>query len=162
MLFSFAGLGYLPLPEVTAISYLAPLLTVVFAAFILKEEVRIFRISAVGLGLVGVFIVVWPKLTFFWRGPTGPCGPVRDAGRGPCANGGDLCSVGANFRTQIGPNRQNPCDCLLFFRHVDRYFAVDDPFWLGVAHVLRSRSFGFSGASGRRWPDFSNLELPRG
>ncbi|MEZ7814043.1 MAG: drug/metabolite transporter (DMT)-like permease [Paracoccaceae bacterium] len=64
MLFSFAGLGYLPLPEVTAIAYLAPLLTVVFAAIILGEEVRIFRISAVGLGLVGVTIVVWPKLTF--------------------------------------------------------------------------------------------------
>lgn len=59
----FAGLGYLPLPEVTAIGYAAPLLTVIFAAMFLGEEVRLFRISAVGLGLVGVLIVLSPRLS---------------------------------------------------------------------------------------------------
>jgi len=59
----FAGLGYLPLPEVTAIGYAAPLLTVVFAAMFLGEEVRLFRISAVVLGLVGVLIVLAPRLS---------------------------------------------------------------------------------------------------
>jgi drug/metabolite transporter (DMT)-like permease len=59
----FAGLGYLPLPEVTAIGYAAPLLTVVFAAMFLGEEVRIFRISAVALGLTGVLIVLAPRLS---------------------------------------------------------------------------------------------------
>ena len=60
----FAGLGYLPLPEVTAIGYAAPLLTVVFAAMFLGEEVRLFRISAVALGLTGVLIVLAPRLSF--------------------------------------------------------------------------------------------------
>ena len=59
----FAGLGYLPLPEVTAIGYAAPLLTVVFAAMFLGEEVRAFRISAVVLGMVGVMIVLAPRLS---------------------------------------------------------------------------------------------------
>jgi drug/metabolite transporter (DMT)-like permease len=59
----FAGLGYLPLPEVTAIGYAAPLLTVIFAAMFLGEDVRAFRISAVVLGLVGVMIVVWPRFS---------------------------------------------------------------------------------------------------
>ena len=59
----FAGLGYLPLPEVTAIGYAAPLLTVVFAAMFLGEEVRAFRLTAVALGLVGVLIVLSPRLT---------------------------------------------------------------------------------------------------
>jgi drug/metabolite transporter (DMT)-like permease len=59
----FAGLAYLPLPEVTAIGYAAPLLTVVFAAMFLGEEVRVFRISAVALGLAGVLIVLSPRLT---------------------------------------------------------------------------------------------------
>jgi drug/metabolite transporter (DMT)-like permease len=59
----FAGLGYLPLPEVTAIGYAAPILTVVFAAMFLGEEVRLFRISAVALGMVGVLIVIYPRLT---------------------------------------------------------------------------------------------------
>ncbi|OYU17357.1 MAG: EamA family transporter [Rhodobacteraceae bacterium PARR1] len=59
----FAGLGYLPLPEVTAIGYAAPLLTVIFAAMFLNEEVRLFRLTAVALGLVGVMIVLSPRLT---------------------------------------------------------------------------------------------------
>ncbi len=59
----FAGLGYLPLPEVTAIGYAAPLLTVIFAAMFLGEDVRLFRLSCVALGLVGVLIVLSPRLS---------------------------------------------------------------------------------------------------
>jgi drug/metabolite transporter (DMT)-like permease len=59
----FAGLGLLPLPEVTAIGYAAPLLTVIFAAMFLGEEVRAFRLTAVAMGLVGVMIVLSPRLT---------------------------------------------------------------------------------------------------
>jgi len=59
----FAGLGYLPLPEVTAIGYAAPLLTVIFAAMFLGEEVRAFRITTVAIGLTGVLIVLAPRLT---------------------------------------------------------------------------------------------------
>lgn len=58
----FAGLGLLPLPEVTAIGYAAPLLVVIFAAMFLGEEVRLFRLSTVALGLVGVLIVLSPRL----------------------------------------------------------------------------------------------------
>jgi drug/metabolite transporter (DMT)-like permease len=53
----------LPLPEVTAIGYAAPLLTVVFAAMFLGEQVRAFRITAVALGLAGVMIVLSPRFT---------------------------------------------------------------------------------------------------
>ncbi|WP_342077518.1 DMT family transporter [Yoonia sp. SS1-5] len=59
----FTGLGLLPLPEVTAIGYAAPLLVVIFAAMFLNEEVRIFRLSAVALGMVGVLIVLSPRLS---------------------------------------------------------------------------------------------------
>ena len=59
----FTGLGLLPLPEVTAISYAAPLLTVVFAAMFLGETVRAFRLAAVAIGLVGVIIILSPRLT---------------------------------------------------------------------------------------------------
>jgi drug/metabolite transporter (DMT)-like permease len=59
----FAGLGLLPLPEATAIGYAAPLLTVIFAAMFLGEEVRAFRMACVALGLFGVLIVVAPRLT---------------------------------------------------------------------------------------------------
>lgn len=59
----FAALAYLPLPEVTAIGYTAPLLTVVFAAMFLGEQVRLFRMSCVILGMIGVLIVVSPRLS---------------------------------------------------------------------------------------------------
>ena len=59
----FAGLAFLPLPEVTAIGYAAPLLTVIFAAMFLGETVRLCRITAVGLGLAGVLIVISPRLS---------------------------------------------------------------------------------------------------
>ena len=59
----FAGLGLLPLPEVTAIGYAAPLLVVIFAAMFLNEDVRAFRLSAVALGMVGVLVVLSPRLS---------------------------------------------------------------------------------------------------
>ncbi len=65
----FAALGLLPLPEVTALGYAAPLLVVVFAAMFLNEKVGFFRIGAVGLGLAGVLIVLAPRLTAL-SGPT--------------------------------------------------------------------------------------------
>lgn len=61
----FAGLLLLPLPEVTALSYAAPILTVVFAAMFLGEQVRMVRIFAVALGMTGVVIVLAPQLTAF-------------------------------------------------------------------------------------------------
>ena len=59
----FTALGLLPLPEATALSYAAPLLTVIFAAMFLGEEVRAFRLTAVLFGLAGVVIVLLPNLT---------------------------------------------------------------------------------------------------
>ena len=71
----FAGLAYLPLPEVTAIGYAAPLLVVVFAAMFLGEDVRLFRLGSVALGLVGVMIVLSPRLTVL----TGDAASHREA-----------------------------------------------------------------------------------
>lgn len=59
----FAALGLLPLPEVTAIIFAAPLLVVILAVLILRESVGIWRVSAVALGLVGVLIVLSPRLS---------------------------------------------------------------------------------------------------
>ncbi|MBU2980504.1 DMT family transporter [Lentibacter algarum] len=65
MAMGFAGLGLLPLPEVTAIGYAAPLLTVILAAMFLGEQVRLFRLAAVALGMLGVLIVLGPRLSAF-------------------------------------------------------------------------------------------------
>ena len=62
---SFAGLAILPLYEVKAIQYAMPLFVVVLAALYLKETVRKVRLTAVGMGLVGVLIILWPRLSGF-------------------------------------------------------------------------------------------------
>lgn len=59
---TFAGLGLLPLPEVTAVGYATPIFTVILAAALLGERIRFVRITAVALGLVGVMIMLWPRL----------------------------------------------------------------------------------------------------
>lgn len=60
----FAGLRYLPLPEVTALRFVTPILVVLFAAVMLGERIRLVRISAVVVGLAGVLVMLWPRLTF--------------------------------------------------------------------------------------------------
>lgn len=62
MSLTFAGLARLPLPEVTAIGYATPIFTLILAAVMLGERIRLVRISAVVLGLIGVLIMLWPRL----------------------------------------------------------------------------------------------------
>ena len=59
----FWGLKILPLPEVTAIRFATPIFIVIFAALILGETIRLVRVSAVLVGLAGVLIVMWPRLS---------------------------------------------------------------------------------------------------
>ena len=61
---TFVALGLLPLPEVTVVGFITPILTLILAVIMLGETVRVFRWSMVALGLVGVLIVVWPRLSF--------------------------------------------------------------------------------------------------
>ncbi|MBB4185012.1 S-adenosylmethionine uptake transporter [Sinorhizobium terangae] len=67
----FYGLVHLPLPEAIAIGYAMPLLAVIFAAVFLRETVRLYRWSAVVIGLTGVLIITWPRLTLFKNGEFG-------------------------------------------------------------------------------------------
>ncbi|MGV1954524.1 DMT family transporter [Agrobacterium sp. 22-214-1] len=64
MFFGFLALAYLPLVNVTVLSYTTPLFTIMLAALLLGEKVRIYRWSAVLTGFIGVFITLSPKLIF--------------------------------------------------------------------------------------------------
>jgi len=61
----FYSIILLPLPEAIAIGYATPLILVILCAILLKETVRIYRWSAVIVGLVGVLIIIWPRLSVF-------------------------------------------------------------------------------------------------
>jgi drug/metabolite transporter (DMT)-like permease len=62
MFAGFVALSYLPLSDAVAIGYASPLITVVLAALLLKERVRVYRWSAVIVGFVGVLIMLAPHL----------------------------------------------------------------------------------------------------
>lgn len=63
MFCGFAGLTTLPLPDATAISFAAPLFSVVLAALLLGEVVRLYRWTAVLIGFCGVIVMLWPHLS---------------------------------------------------------------------------------------------------
>ncbi len=73
MFTGFAGLTMIPLADSVAINYAVPLITVPLAAFVLKEQVRMYRWSAVAIGFVGVIITLSPHLG-------GTHGPTQMAG----------------------------------------------------------------------------------
>jgi drug/metabolite transporter (DMT)-like permease len=62
MFLSFAALARLPLADANALSFASPLITVALAALILKEQVRVYRWTAVAIGFVGVLVMLWPFL----------------------------------------------------------------------------------------------------
>lgn len=63
MALMFAALAYLPLTEVVAITYAAPLFVTILAAMFLNESIRLYRLAAVALGMVGVAIILSPRLS---------------------------------------------------------------------------------------------------
>jgi drug/metabolite transporter (DMT)-like permease len=83
----FFGLTKLPLPESTAIGYASPLLLVILGALLLKERVFIYRWTAVIVGLAGVGIMLWPRLTLL----------THPEGLGAGETVGVLAALGAAF-----------------------------------------------------------------
>lgn len=58
----FAALTMIPLADVTAISFTAPLFLTLLAMLFLGERIHVFRWTALGVGLLGVIIMVSPHL----------------------------------------------------------------------------------------------------
>lgn len=71
MVMWFAALKLLPLPEAMAISFAAPIITLVLAVVLLKETMRIYRWSAAIAGFTGVLIILWPRLAVLQTGVAG-------------------------------------------------------------------------------------------
>ncbi|MCI4232817.1 DMT family transporter [Dickeya dianthicola] len=63
MYFNYLALVYLSLADATAISYAAPLFTVLMAALLLKEKVHVARWLGVVVGFSGILIMLSANLT---------------------------------------------------------------------------------------------------
>ena len=85
MFLNFAALARLPIADATALSFAAPLITVILAAFVLKEHVRHYRWTAVGIGFVGVIVMLWPYLD------------VGHVAATTASTIGAICAIGAAF-----------------------------------------------------------------
>ena len=57
---NFTAYTLLPLADVTAIGFAAPLFIVMLAALLLRERVHIYRWSAVVTGFIGVLVIIGP------------------------------------------------------------------------------------------------------
>ena len=62
--FVFA-VGYVPLPDAVAVSFVAPFMVTILAALVLRETVGIRRWTAVTIGFIGTLIVIRPGLGLF-------------------------------------------------------------------------------------------------
>jgi len=97
MSLGFFALTRLPLPEATAIGYAAPLIIVILSAVLLRERVHVFRWTTVLVGLAGVLVILWPRLTVF-SGDT-PVGNAESIGA-IAALGGAILSAFAMLQVR--------------------------------------------------------------
>lgn len=63
--FGFTSLSIMPMAEVSAIGYVAPLMVTIMSFLILKEKVGPRRLLAVGIGFVGVIAILRPDQVNF-------------------------------------------------------------------------------------------------
>jgi drug/metabolite transporter (DMT)-like permease len=117
----FYGLTQLPLPEAVTIGYAMPLITVVMGAVLLKEQVRIYRWSAVLVGLVGVLIVSWPRLTVF----TDPSAASRALGWGALSVLGSAAfAAGAMIQVRRLIGREAAITIVIYFTLISASLAL--------------------------------------
>ena len=69
MLCFFYGLSITPLAQVTALSFAVPLFATLFAVFLLREIIKIRRITALLIGFFGTLVIIRPGLIDFGLGP---------------------------------------------------------------------------------------------
>lgn len=64
-LFFFAALQHLPMAEAIAIFFVQPVILTILSAVLLGERLRIRRISAIIVGLIGTLVILQPSLVMF-------------------------------------------------------------------------------------------------
>lgn len=58
----FIALPHISLADMTALGFTSPIFIMIGASLILKERMRLDRLTAAAIGFAGVLIVVWPNL----------------------------------------------------------------------------------------------------
>jgi len=79
MLLTFSALMLVPYEKISALNFLVPFFVTILAVLFLKENIRIYRISALVIGFIGMLVILRPGIieislgiqmvlvaTFFW------------------------------------------------------------------------------------------------
>jgi len=137
MFAGFGALAYLPLSDATAIGYAAPLITVVLAAVVLKETVRVYRWSAVAVGFGGVVVMLWPYLS---EGALAHGFGAAEARGALLSLLGALCSAFATIEVRRLTGSENTAAIVFYFMAMTAAFGLGTvvlgPFWPQWAWVM--------------------------
>jgi drug/metabolite transporter (DMT)-like permease len=163
MFLNFAALARLPLSDATAISFAAPLITVVFAAFFLGERVRIYRWSAVMAGFIGVVVMLWP---YFDVGHFSGAASATASIGAACAVAAAFTNAGSVIQTRRLTSTETTSSIVIYFSLICAVGGLATlPFgWIvttgpqlsalvglgilgGLAHVLLTESYRHAPAS---------------
>jgi drug/metabolite transporter (DMT)-like permease len=163
MFSNFSALTRLPLADATAISFASPLITVALAAILLKERVRIYRWSAVGVGFAGVIVMLVPH---FEPGHYAAIGAATAAVGSLFALTAAICNAGTVIQTRRLTQSESTSSIVLYFSLVCALAgALTLPFaWHtpslgeltalialgilgGLAHILLTESYRHAAAS---------------
>ncbi|MBI3434759.1 MAG: DMT family transporter [Proteobacteria bacterium] len=163
MFLNFMALARLPLVDATAIAFAAPLLTVLLAALVLRETVRIYRWSAVSVGFGGVIVMMWPYLDLAnlvnANSATAMVGAI-------CALSGAFVNAGSVIQTRRLTDSETTSSIVFYFSLICAIVGLCTlPFgWVtptpaqfaalvavgvlgGVAHIILTESYRFAPAS---------------
>jgi drug/metabolite transporter (DMT)-like permease len=162
MFLNFAALARLPLADVTAILFASPLVTVALAALLLKERVRIYRWSAVIVGLFGVVVMLMPHLSI---GSVATMSAAAAVGA-LCAATASVTNAGAVIQTRRLTDTESTSSIVFYFSAFCALaglatlpFGWTVPSWPqlaalimigvlgGVAHLIVTESFRYAPAS---------------
>ncbi|MDR6351991.1 DMT family transporter [Pantoea sp. SORGH_AS_0659] len=115
MYFNYLALVYISLADATALSYAAPLFTVILAAMLLKELVRVSRWVAVVVGLSGILIMLSSSLStsgaLFSHGASNATTSIGVA----CALLAALCSATSNVQIRFLNGIEKPGAIVFYF-----------------------------------------------
>jgi len=162
MFLNFAALARLPLADVTAILFASPLITVALAAVFLKERVRVYRWSAVVVGLLGVVVMLLPHLSVGAAATMTAAGAVGAL----CAATASFTNAGAVIQTRRLTDTETNSSIVFYFSVFCTLAGLLTwPFgWImptlpqlaalimvgvigGVSHLILTESFRFAPAS---------------
>ena len=161
MFCNFSALARLPVVDATAISFVAPLMTVALSALILKERVRIYRWSAVIIGFSGVLVMLAPNLDIE-RSAANAAGTVGAL----LGLTGALFSAGSTIQTRALTVSETTSSIVFYFSLICAFFGLltwplgwTTPTWTelaalvvvgicgGLAHILLTESYRLAPAS---------------